>query len=140
MLADRPIDAGSAGAVFGDLLASGQFEGVLLYQGDCYAALNGSVASVHGWPVVGARFPLWSPQGMGPAELARAVLRMPRDPTSPAGYSLVPVHVWSHTVANVVQTVAAIAAGLQDEAASAGGVDIVAPTELLRRVRAHVVS
>lgn len=133
VLADQPVDAGSAGAVFGDLLASGQLDGVLLYQGRCYVAPSGSVSAVHGRPVVGARFALWPPQGMGPDEVAQAVLRMPRDPASAAGYSLVPVHVWSHTVADVVRTVTAIANDLH-------GLQVVTPTELLRRVRAHVVA
>ena len=56
---------------------------------------------------------------------------MPRTPDMAEGYSVVPVHVWSHNYSDVV----AVATALE-----AAGVDVVLPSELLRRVEANVWS
>lgn len=55
---------------------------------------------------------------------------MPRDPDSADGYSIVPVHAWTHTYADIVTVASALRAS--------GGVDIVLPSELLRRVDERV--
>ena len=56
---------------------------------------------------------------------------MPRTPDTAEGYSIVPVNVWSHNYSDVV----AVATALE-----AAGVDVVLPSELLRRVEANVWS
>ena len=58
------------------------------------------------------------------------LLAMPRDPNVADGYSVVPVHAWSHDYADIVQVANALRAS--------GGVDVVLPSELLRRVKEHV--
>eukprot|EP00803_Ostreobium_quekettii_P005507 evm.model.scf_1.31 EVM.evm.TU.scf_1.31 scf_1:446891-447991(-) len=51
---------------------------------------------------------------------------MPKDPTSPLGYSMIPVFVWDYGVPDVVTLVAKLE--------EIGGFDIVSPTEFLTRI------
>ena len=60
------------------------------------------------------------------------LLAMPRAQGSADGYSIVPVHAWSHDYADVVKVASALQAS--------GGVDVVLPSELMRRVSEHVWS
>lgn len=64
-------------------------------------------------------------------ELAATLAAQPADPTSPGGYSLVAVHVWSHTVADVVEVVSKLAA-------LGANVEVVAPSKLVQRVASNV--
>ena len=57
---------------------------------------------------------------------------MPKDPTSADGYSVVPLHAWSHSYSDLVQAAGALRA--------AGGIDIVLPSELLQRVADNVLT
>jgi len=56
------------------------------------------------------------------------LLQQPADPSSPAGYSLVDVHVWSHNVSDVVMVAAML------EAAAPGRFDIVTPDVFVQRI------
>lgn len=120
-------------------LAHPELDALLWYNFDNYAGQRGAVEWVGGKPVVGARFALWG-DGSNPAGptfknvtgLADALLALPRDPTSPDGYSLVPVHAWSHSVADVAAVAALLAAG------AGGGVQVVPPDEFVARIIANV--
>ena len=52
---------------------------------------------------------------------------MPADPSSPDGYSLIPVHVWTNTVADA----ATVARELN---AKQGRYDVVSPREFVDRI------
>jgi hypothetical protein len=75
-------------------------------------------------PVLGGRMNLWS--GVGPEpwggkpgfeNVSSLVAKLkneslcPKDSTDPNGYSIIPVHVWTHTVADVAAVVAALGPG-----------------------------
>ena len=51
---------------------------------------------------------------------------MPKDVTSPSGYSMVPVFVWDYGVPDVVEAV--------EKLNGIGGFDVVSPTEFVSRV------
>ena len=71
---------------------------------------------------------LWKGVGKTPAELAKLLNTLPRDPSVPGSYSLIPVHAWSMTVKDVFDT-----AQLLNK-----DVEVVTPTEFVRRVKANV--
>ena len=77
-----------------------------------YAPYNGAhgavLFSTNGNPVIAARDMLWA----GLEEETNVVANInsyPRDPSSPAGYTFVTVHVWSKTQGNVLQVVTNLA-------------------------------
>lgn len=81
-----------------------------------------------GKPVIGARYKLW--QGYDtPATLAAKLNRQTTDPTSQNGYSLIAVHAWSSSVADIVAT-----ASLLDDSR----VRVVGPDQFVQLVAQNV--
>ena len=79
---------------------------VLYYPYSFYCALNGSMRVWQTHPkerqlFASGRFCLWSPQFYNVSTLVTELQKQPQDPTIPAGYSIVPVNVWSHGVEDV---------------------------------------
>lgn len=115
------------------MLAHDNIDSVLLYYGGGYVGGNGLIQwSAQGKPVIAGRYALWGSPGSGfddPVSLTRKLRALPKDPRDPQAYSLIPVHVWTHNVSDVVA-----AAGLL------GGdfFDVVTPEELVSRVSANV--
>jgi hypothetical protein len=60
--------------------------------------------------------------------LARRMRALPKDPYSPDGYSLIPVHVWTHGVGDVVEAAGLLGAGFE----------VITPEELMNRVKENV--
>ena len=112
------------------LLAQDQIEAVIYYNysdyaGMCHPSPGLPMASgcapvqwVGDKPVLGGRMNLWS--GVGPEpyggkpgfeNVSSIVEKLmnetlcPKDATDPNGYSIIPVHVWTHTVADVLEVV-----------------------------------
>lgn len=115
-------------------------DGLFWYPYSDYSGLRGSITwSSGGKPVIGGRFNLWG-DGKNPSGptfknvsgLADALLGMPRDPSLPEGYSLVPLHAWSHTVADAAQVMALV------EAAAPGAVQALTPAEFVAKIVANV--
>ncbi len=132
---------GYANGTVASYLAHDNIDAVVWYNYDDYAGLKGSIDFVNGKPVIGGRFMLWGqdmpPDPTGPTfknvtGLAQALLEQARDPTSSAGYSLIPVHAWSHNVTDC-RTVMDLV-----NAAAPGTVDFVAPDEFVRRIMAGI--
>ena len=67
---------------------------------------------------------------LGVKPMISRLLSMPRVSSSPDGYSIIPVHVWSHSYADVLSIATAL------EASS--GVDVVLPSELISRLEENV--
>ncbi len=106
----------------------------------CPAGLHGEISWAAGKPVIGGRFNLWGngsdpsgPTFCNVSQLAAALLAQPRDPTSAAGYSLVPLHAWSHTVSDALAVVEAVAAAGAD-----AGVRFVTPDVFVDAIVANV--
>lgn len=96
------------------------------------SGLKGNVSFIAGKPVVGGRYNLWSPQFESVDSLTAKLLAAPRTPHTADGYSLIPVHVWSHNTSDV----AAVAQRLREAAPL--GVRVVHPAEFLRAVAANI--
>ena len=86
--------------------------------------------------MVSGRYSLWgnstdtSGDMVGVKAMITKIKTLTKDATSPDGYSIIPVHAWSHTYDDVV----AVATALQAES----GFDVVLPSELIKRVKANV--
>ena len=96
------------------------------------AIRNGKIDFVNDKPVVGGRFNLWSPDFFDVQGLVKALQTVPNltDRSSSYGYSVIPVHAWSHNVSDVKAAADLLRAD--------GRFDIVKPTELLARVNKYV--
>lgn len=113
-------------------IADDTVDGMMYYSfGGGYSGLGGAVWSAGGKPVVSGRYSLWGEATSGPMlgvdALVKHLKALPKDDARVDGYSLIPVHAWSHTYADVVDVV--------NKLTAAGGFDIVLPSELLRRLR-----
>ena len=115
-------------------------DALIWYPYSDYSGLRGGISwSSGGKPIIGGRFNLWG-DGSNPAGptfknvtgLAEALLAMPRNPAVPEGYSLVPLHAWSHTPADAAAVMALLSA------AAPGAVQAVTPAEFVARVVANV--
>lgn len=98
-------------------------DAVFYYPFSDYSGLKGSIRFVSGKPVIGGYANLW--EGFEtPASLAARLNARPKDPKSKGGYSLIPVHAWSRTMADL----AACANALGPD------VRVVAPDEFVRAI------
>ena len=127
-------------AVVESYLQHDAIDALFFYPYSDYSGLHGSITwSSNGKPIIGGRFNLWgngsSPQGptfFNATGLASALLAQARDPGLPAGYSLVPLHAWSHTPADAAQVMALVSA------AAPGAVEAVTPAQFVARIIANV--
>jgi hypothetical protein len=98
--------------------------GIIWYNFDPYDALKGNLTFFDGVPVIGSRYMLW--KGFDtPQSIIQDVLKLPADPTTSDGYTIVVVNAWSSSMDQVAQVVQ----GLQGHP-----VDVVCPDELIARV------
>jgi hypothetical protein len=91
-------------------------------------------------PVIGARVSLWGEATTGTMLGVDALVsrfedllkagKITSDSTRADGYSLVPVHAWSHNVSDVVRAAELLA--------TKGAFEIITPTTLMREVAANV--
>ncbi len=84
-------------------MSQNQIDAAFYYFYSNYSGGNGQITWVDGKPVITGRYNLWSPQFETPQSLAAKLNALATDITSSNGYSLIPVHVWSHTVDDVIQ-------------------------------------
>ncbi len=100
-----------------------QIDAIFYYAYSNYSAGNGGIWWLNDKPVICGRYNLW--QGFEtPTSLAEKLNRLPRDVRSVKGYSLIPVHVWSNGVSQVVECVR----HLQPD------VDVVTPDVFVKRI------
>jgi hypothetical protein len=98
-------------------------DAVFFYPFSDYSGLRGSIRFAAGKPVIGGYANLW--EGFEtPASLAARLNARPKDPKSPAGYSLIPVHAWSRTLADIVACAKALGPDVR----------VVAPDEFVRAI------
>ncbi len=104
-------------------------DAILFYPYSDYSGLRGSIRFLDGKPVIGGFANLW--EGMEtPASLAVRLNARPKDPRSAEGYSLIPVHAWSRTLADVEACAALLGPDVR----------VVAPDEFVRAIRANLGS
>ena len=112
----------------GPLLKQDGIDAIIMYEYNGYSELEGDLAFVEGKPVIGGRFSLWSPNFYDVDSLVEALKALPNltDSTTKDGYSVIPVHAWSHNVTDIVR-----AAEMLEED---GRFDVVLPSELIARI------
>jgi hypothetical protein len=103
-------------------LADDQVDGVLYYTyGSGYAGGHGkAIWSENGKPIITARYSLWG-EGTDPTTspmlsndgLIAALQEQVKDMTSSEGYSVIPVHAWTHTVADVKYVIDNLGPGIE---------------------------
>jgi GxGYxYP putative glycoside hydrolase C-terminal domain/GxGYxY sequence motif in domain of unknown function N-terminal/Secretion system C-terminal sorting domain len=97
------------GNVFSDTfftpyLSQPNIDAIFYYDYNNYGDLFGKTACVNGKPVITPRGNLWSwPYNCG--RVASVLNQQTKDPTSPNGYSLVDVNVWTHNVDSILYTI-----------------------------------
>ena len=132
--------------VYGPYMRQPAIDALLLYPWDTGYEGNGSetgsITWVEGKPVITGRISLWQEDGCTPSgtfgkagcrnatNVARWLNTMAADPTSSAGYSVVPVDVWT--------SVGDVAAVLDVVAQLAPHVEVVAIDVLVELIRRHV--
>jgi len=85
-------------------LKQSNIDAIFYYPYSNYSGLRGKISWINGKPVIGGRYNLWS--GFETATtLAWKLNRQSRDIFSAGGYSLIPVHVWSNTVDDVLNCI-----------------------------------
>ncbi len=105
-----------------------QIDAVFYYPYSNYAGCGGQITWANGKPIITARYNLWSPQYESPQTLAAKLNSLSTDITSAGGYSLVDVHVWTQSVADVANCVK-----LLDK-----HVRVVAPDEFVELIEKNV--
>ena len=115
------------------MLDEDDIDAVFLYEYNGYSELEGAISFIGGKPVIGGRFNLWSPDFYDVDGVVNALKSLPNmnDVTSSDGYTLIPVHAWSHNVEDVVSAVKQLEAD--------GRFNVVLPDELVARVAKNVV-
>jgi len=84
-------------------------------------------------PVIAGRFQLWNGVFYNVSALAAMLLKQPRSAATQAGYSLIPVHVWTNNVSSVVELVEALAAAAPD-----GSMRVVTPDQFVAALYANI--
>lgn len=111
------------------LLAEDGIDGAILYYGGQYSGGRGQLSwSPNNKPILTGRAALWD-NDYDPVGLARLLRSLPKDPRNPQSYSLIPVHVWSHNVSDVLRV---------SQLLGAEGFEVVTPDVLVSRVGANV--
>ncbi len=81
-----------------------EIDAIFYYDFTNYSSGHGAIDWINGKPVICGRYNLW--KGFEtPLSLAEKLNQLPRDVHSPQGYSLIPVHVWSNGVEQVLDCV-----------------------------------
>jgi hypothetical protein len=109
-------------------LSQPNIAGLFYVEYSLYSALGGATLfSTNGRPIISARDLLWA----GVEEPAKVIANLnayPRDPSSPAGYSFVNLHVWDKTLNDVQNVVTNLAPDVR----------VVTPDVFVRLVRNNV--
>lgn len=99
-------------------------DALFYYDYSNYSGLAGEIKWINNKPAIGGRYNLW--EGFNtPASLASKLNSLPKDSYSAGGYSLIPVHVWSNSVDDVITC-----ANLLDS-----NVIVVTPDEFVKRIQ-----
>lgn len=105
-----------------------QISAVFYYPYSNYAGCGGQIAWLNGKPVITARYNLWSAQYESPQSLAAKLNNASTDITSPDGYTLVAVHVWTQSVGDVYKCVSLLS----------NHVRVVPPDEFVALIKENV--
>jgi GxGYxYP putative glycoside hydrolase C-terminal domain/GxGYxYP third domain/GxGYxYP_N 1st domain len=117
-ISQRAIDA---------LVEQPNIDAVILYLYSDYSGLHGNITFSNGKPIIGGRYNLW--KGFNtPQQLASKLNALPTDPTQTSSYSLIPVHVWSMSVADVLECISLLDSH----------VHVVTPDQFVAQIQSNV--
>ncbi len=109
-------------------LNQNHIEAMFYYPYSNYAGCNGQITWANGKPIITARYNLWSGEFEDPQSLAGKLNASSTDITSPGGYSLVAVHVWTNSVSDVCQCTKLLNKNIR----------VVAPDEFVSLIKQNV--
>tara|TARA_B100001250_G_scaffold73043_1_gene59620 strand:- start:1624 stop:3471 length:1848 start_codon:yes stop_codon:yes gene_type:complete len=76
-------------------------QAIFYYDFSNYSNHNGEIKFLNNKPIISARYNLWG--GFNNTKsLSQKINNLPKDPYSPSGYSLIPVHNWSNSVDSIL--------------------------------------
>jgi hypothetical protein len=102
-------------------------DAVFYYDFSYYAAQNGRISFFGGKPIIGARYNLWG--GFeDPVSLAQKINTLPKTTLHETGYTLVPVHNWTHSVDDILECVALLDSNVQ----------VVAPDAFVQLIKTNL--
>jgi len=115
------------------ILDRSEVDAVFDYYGGCYAGGGGALNWYNNKPIITGRYAMWGDPDGGcqnnEASLAGKLRLLPKDPSNPSSYSLIPVHVWTHNVSSVLTTIGLLGTDY---------FDIVTPEEFLNRINKNI--
>ncbi|MBI9071108.1 MAG: hypothetical protein JEY94_05900 [Melioribacteraceae bacterium] len=82
-----------------------QIDAIFFYYYYSYVGGEGNIYWVNDKPVITGRYQLWGGEFDGPETLADKINIMSKDITYSKAYSLIPVHVWTESVDDVLTTI-----------------------------------
>lgn len=110
-------------------LEQDQIDAVFYYYYSSYIGGLGTINWVNEKPVIAGRYQLWTGLFDNPASLAIAINNSSTDVSSSRGYSLIPVHIWSDGVDQILETVSHLNPNIR----------IVAPDEFVALIKKNVI-
>lgn len=113
-----------------DLTAYAQcsnIDAVFYYMYSDYSGWKGKIMWINDKPVIGGRFSMWGDKD-SPQTVAQKINASIKNQYQPEGYSLVPVHVWSHSVEDVKKCI-----DMLD-----GDVRVVAPDDFVKLIKKNL--
>ena len=99
-------------------------DAVFYYMYSDYSGWKGKIMWINGKPVVGGRFSMWGDKD-GPETVAQKINECAKNQFQPEGYSLIPVHSWTHSVEDVKKCVSMLD----------GDVRVVAPDDFVKLIK-----
>lgn len=121
------IGNNSSDTYLGPYLKQEHIDAVFYYPYSNYSGLAGKIKWINDKPVIGGRYNLWSGFNT-PTTLASKLNALPKSTSSVNGYSLIPVHVWSNGVDDIL-----VCADLLDS-----NVVIVTPEVFVQRIQENL--
>jgi hypothetical protein len=91
-------------SLFAPYLNEPNIDAIFYYDYTNYSGLTGLASCANGKPVISARFNLWTAP-YDPTIAATIINEAAKDPSSPAGYSLIDVNVWTNSVDSILITI-----------------------------------
>lgn len=82
-----------------------QIDAIFFYYYSDYSGGKGKITWINGKPIITGRLTLWKGTFEDPISLSEKINSLSTDITSQSAYSLIPVHVWSTNVSDVVTAI-----------------------------------
>ena len=102
-------------------------DAVFYYMYSDYSGWKGKIMWSNDKPVIGGRFSMWG-EKEGPEAVAQKINECVKNQFQPEGYSLIPVHAWTHSVEDVKRCISMLD----------GDVKVVAPDDFVKLIKRNL--